>query len=310
MLNKFICLLVALIYVNAINGFAQPNIKADEKSISYLKKFSSDYIKSMLDKKPEMILDYYADNIRLMPEFQKTVMKKSNALLYHKAFLSRFDILEYSRAEIEILDLGPQVVELGMFTMKMKLKSTGKEHELKGKYQNIWKRLENDKLTLITEAWNYNHATDITEHLKFEEVPAVQMAYQAHVPVNNNISFELAALCRLLEATITQHDARIWSQFYSDDATIAFSYNPIYQGRKAVDEFLEKHVSHMPVFEKLDIRNDHIDNLGDYVIEYASHVANWRNGESSGVNTGKNIRIWRRGTDGSLKIFRHIGMYD
>lgn len=66
----------------------------------------------------------------------------------------------------------------------------------------------------------------------------------------------------------------------------------------------------MPIFEKLDIRNDRIDDLGKYVIEYASHIAVIRNGDYSGVGTGKDIRIWRREAGGSLKIFRHMAMYD
>lgn len=308
--TKFIVLLAALICITAPSVFAQPRVKAEEKTVVHLKKFRSDYVKSMLDRKPETLLVYYAENIRLMPEFQKTVMGKSNALSYHKAFSARFDIQEYSRDEIEILDLGSRVVELGMFTMKMTLKSTGKEHEVKGKYQNIWEKLENGKLSLITEAWNYNHQLEIEEQLRFEEAPTVNTALQAHVPVNSHISFELAALNRLMEVTITQHDAKIWSQFYTDDGMFIYSRHPIYEGRKALDEFLEKHVSEMPVFEKLDIRNDRIDDLGQYVIEYASHIANWRSGEYSGINTGKDIRIWRREKEGSLKIFRAMGMYD
>jgi hypothetical protein len=46
------------------------------------------------------------------------------------------------------------------------------------------------------------------------------------------------------------------------------------------------------------------------VIEYASHIAIIRDGEYSGVGTGKNIVIWRREKGGSLKIFRGIAMYD
>ena len=45
-------------------------------------------------------------------------------------------------------------------------------------------------------------------------------------------------------------------------------------------------------------------------MEYASHVANRRSGDHSGVNTGKNLKIWRREADGSLKIFRSIDMYE
>ena len=307
---RFPFLFTALIWVSIINGFAQTVVKVDEKTAGYLEKFRSDYVTSVLNNKPETMASYYANDIRLMPEFQKTIVGKSNALSYHRAFSDRFDAQEFSRDEIEILDLGSQVVELGMFTTKMKLKSTDKEHALKGKYQNIWEKSENGKLTLITEAWNYNHLVEITEQLRFEEVPAIQIAYQAHLPINSSIRFELAALNRLMEVTITQHDAKIWSQFLTDDGMFIYSNNPICQGRKALNEFLEKHAKEMPVFEKLDVRNDRIDHSGDYVIEYASHIANWRNGEHSGVSTGKDIRIWRREKDCSLKIFRQMAMYD
>ena len=64
------------------------------------------------------------------------------------------------------------------------------------------------------------------------------------------------------------------------------------------------------MFEKLDIRNDRVDDLNDFVIEYASHIAIVRNGDWSGVFTGKDLAIWRRTKNGSLKIFRHIAMYD
>ena len=308
--TKAIFLLSALVCMNVINAFTQPTVNADEKTAGYLKKFRSDYTKSILDRKPEMILGYYSENIRLMPEFQKTVMGKSNAMTYYKAFSGRFEIQEYSREELEIIDLGSRVVEFGMFSVKLKLKSTGKEHELKGKYENIWEKAADGKLSLITEAWNYNHQVTIAEHLIFAEVPTVNIALQAHLPVNSSISFELAAYNRLQEVVITQHDAKMWSQFYTDDHMLFYSNTPIYKGRKEIDAFLEEHVKHLPVFEKLDIRNDHIDALGDYVIEYASHIAIIRNGDWSGVSTGKNTRIWRREKDGSLKIFRGVGMYD
>lgn len=306
---NYIILYAALICIGIDPVLAKTD--ADEKTTLHLKKFRADYIKSMLEKKPELIQPYYSENIRLMPEFQKTVMGKGNVLKYHKAFSTRFIITSYNRMEIEILDLGERVVEVGMFEMKLTAQRTNQEHEIKGKYQNIWEKASNRELILITEAWNYNHPTAIEDHLRFEEVPSSDVALQAHVPINSSISFELAALNRLMEVTITQHDAIIWQKFYADDGMFIYSRHPFYQGRKAIDEFLIKHVNEdMPVFEKLDIRTDRIDVLEQYVIEYASHIANWRSGDYSGVNTGKDIRIWRREPDCSLKIFRAMAMYD
>lgn len=308
--SKALLIIVVFLFTKAACVSAQADLTADEKTLAYLKKFRADYVKSMLEKKPELIRSYYGDNARLMTEFVKTIVGKDNAMNYYKSFFAGFDFKSYTRDEIEILDIGPMVVEHGQFTAKVVAKSTGKEHELKGKYQNIWEQGENDKLLLITEGWNYNHQVDIGEQLRFKEVPVVDVALRPHLPINSNISFELAALNKLMEATISEHDAVIWSQFYSDNAILFSKGHPYNEGRKAIDEYIENHVKGLPVFEKLDIRNDRIDNLGTYVIEYASHIANWRSGEHSGVGLGKDLRIWRREKDGSLKIFRHIGMYD
>jgi len=190
------------------------------------------------------------------------------------------------------------------------LKSTGKAYELHGKYLNIWEQKTDGTLLLITEVWNYDHQVEIADQLLFPEVPTVNVAMQAHLPIEDNITFELAALNSLQEKAVTQHDAKLWSQFYTDDFILFRIGKPLFKGRKEIDSFLAEHVKELPIFEKLDIRNDRVDNLGEYVIEYASHIAIIKNGDWSGVSTGKDIRIWRRGSDGSLKIIRGIGTYD
>ena len=306
---KFLLILILLIF--ATDAFSDASATVDEQIASYLRKFRSDYSKGMLENKPELFQVYYSGTVRLMPPFQKTIMGKENSLLYHKSILNRFTIQTFTRKEIEILDLGTQVLETGTLTFQLTSKSTGKQQVLYGKYLNLWAELKNGRLSLITEAWNYDQFYgEIHEGLRVAEVPSVHMALQPNMAISSNISFELAALNRLLDATVTQHDGNTWSQYYSDDAILMASNSPICQGKESIDQYIKLHVKELPVFEELDIRNDRIDNLGTFVVEYASHIASWKNGASSGVGLGKNIRIWRREADHSLKLFRAIGMYD
>lgn len=293
-----------------IGIYSQNDQDINENIKITLNKFRSDYIESFEKENPEILFKYYSENIRIMPELQKTIFGNTNVLSYHKAFQKRFQINSYKREQLEIIDMGSEILEIGKFSFEMKLKETNDKHEITGSYFNLWEKSENN-LQLITEAWNYDHYYgDIHKHLKFENIPSVVIAFEPRVPVNNAISFELSAYCKMLDIAVTQHDANIWSQFFATDAMLIPNYYSPYKGKKAIDTYIEMHVKELPVFEELDIRNDHIDDLGDYVIEYASHVANWRTGEYSGVNTGKNIRIWRREPNCSLKIFRSISMYD
>lgn len=267
-------------------------------------------MQSILGNSPDRVSGYYSDKIRLMPAFQKTLVGKTNAVLYHKLLLTRFEIPEFTKTEIEIHDLGTRIVEIGSVVMRVKLKSTGQKYSVAGKYLELWERRDGNSLALLTSAWNYDHALEVEDQFRFEEISATDVALAAHLPVTNSTRFELAALNRLMEATVTQHDDKVWTQFYADDAMFMYSRHAIVQGRAALDTFLTKHCKEVPEFEKLDIRNDQVDDLGNYVIEYASHIASWRAGEYSGVGLGKDLRIWRREKNGALKIFRHIGMYD
>lgn len=298
-----------LIVIN-ITSHAQLNTTPDSLTTACLKRYRQDFVKAITTGNPEIINGYCGPDVRLMTETQKTMIGKDNALCYYKSFLQRFSVMQYTRQEFEILDLGIRVIESGGFKEKLKLKSTGKEYEINGKYLNIWEQQPDGGLVLITETWNYNHRVEIADQLFFPEVPTVNVAMQSHLPVKDNITFELAALNTFQEKVITEHDAKCWSQFYADDYILFRIGNPLYRGRKQIDSFLEAHVKELPVFEKLAIRNDRVDNLGEYVIEWASHIAVVRNGDWSGVGTGKDIRIWRREKDGALKIIRGIGTYD
>jgi hypothetical protein len=136
------------------------------------------------------------------------------------------------------------------------------------------------------------------------------MAFHARVPVTAGISLELAALCKLQESVIIQHDGKTWALFYTDDAILLANHGGVVSGRKALDDYTIEHAKSLPVFEKLDIRTDQIDDLGKFVIEYGTGVAIWKVDEYSGVSLGKNIRVWRRAENGALQTWRAISMYD
>jgi ketosteroid isomerase-like protein len=259
--------------------------------------------------KPEGAVRPLADSVRLMPAYQKTVLGKADAATYYQAFLKRFAVRAYERSPIEVADLGTRVMEIGRFTMT--LAARGSETQtLVGKYMDLWEKSPSGALTLHTAAWNHDEAPKIAEQLRFAEVLSVHMALQARLPVTAGIGLELAALQKLQESAIAQRDGKTWALFYADDAILLANQGTVVSGRKALDEYHERHAKALPVFEKLDLRTHQIDDLGEYVVEYASGVVTWRADEWSGVNLGKGILIWRRTDGGMPRIWRAISMYD
>lgn len=266
------------------------------------------HAKAFQDEDVSFLLQGVSEDIRLMPEFQSTIISKANAEAYYEAFFDRFEISSCERQSFEVTDIGEYVVELGHFNME--IQDDKKDYSLKSRYLCIWEKQGGDLIKTI-EAWNYSHATDLQDRLRFKEVPSLIPAFAAHVPIADNISFELQALNVLMSNIIIRHDHEVWSQFFSDDGMFVYTANPIYQGRQQLDAFIKKHATEeIGVFEHLDIRNDTILESGNYVIELASHIASYRSGQYSGINTGKDLRIWRREENGTLKIYRQIAMYD
>ncbi len=273
--------------------------------------FNNALTTSMLAGQPELLSPFVNDTARLMPEFQMTVMNKVNVLQYYSSFARRFNVNSFSRTRSELLKLDDHwIIDWGLFETHLKHRDTGKEYELRGKYMDVWKRNSQGTLTLVTQAWNFNHQIDFGDLLRFSDVVTVNVAIGAHVTVQSRISFELAAYSELMRSTVQLHDSVRWSMFYADDGNFMYSNHPVYNGRRALNAFFKEHAAQLPIFENLDLRTDHIENLGKFVIEYSSHTAFVRGGNWSGTGTGKDLRVWRREQDGTLRIFRHIAMYD
>jgi ketosteroid isomerase-like protein len=276
-----------------------------------LQRYRTSHVQGLLAGSADPFLAFpQADVVRLMPITQPTVFGAANAAAYYRAFLSRFTVRDYTRTSVGQYDLGPRVVEIGRFAQKLVNKDTGETFDLNGKYLDAWEKLADGGLRLVTAAWNSDTWLPNPEALRFVDVPSVRTAFEPRASLATELGFELAALGLLHETAVKQRDARLWSRFYADDAIMLANIGGLQVGRKAIDDYIVAHCPQLPIFEKLDLRNDRIEEAGEYVFEYASQVANWRRGDSSGVSTGKNLRIWRREPGRGLKIILAIGAYD
>lgn len=111
--------------------------RVDRKTVQHLDSFRKSYSESWLNGSADLMAPYYADDIRLMPEFQQTVIGRENAIKYHRAFNDRFSVTSVKREEIETLDLGGQIAELGTFKQVLQVKTSGQIFEIEGTYLNL-----------------------------------------------------------------------------------------------------------------------------------------------------------------------------
>lgn len=300
-------LLASLVATAFGNDPAPPASPAD---VSFLQSYRERQVAAMRSGDASFVAPAAAGDIRLMTEAQPTVIGAANASAYFRALFSRWSVADYARTPAGDYSLGSHLVEVGRFAARLTRKADGAAWSGNGKYLELWTRRADGTPALAASIWNYDTVPPDGDSMRFAEVPATRTALVRRAPVDSDVTFELAALGRLLESAVTAHDDVLWSRFYDDQALLLPNNGPWCGGKGAIDAYLADHCRQLPVFEKLDIRNDHVVPDGDFVFEFASHVASWRAGDSSGVSTGKNLRIWRREPDHALKIIFQISAYD
>jgi len=226
-LKLFICL---LLLVEGNHLIAQKSIAPSIKAQEYLSDFRAKTISAMMKSSPEILEAYYSDSIRVMPELQKSLLGKNNAAAYSRAFLERFQVKNYQRSAIEISDLGSQILEIGEMSMTLVLKGTGEEFDIKGAYFDLWLEQANGDLKLLTQCWNYDqYYTDLHPHLAFHDLPGTHIALLPNINITDDLSLQITAYGRFLDAVVTEHNAVGWAQFYSDDAMLVTNYHPPYK---------------------------------------------------------------------------------
>lgn len=308
---KVLYLFLLITIGNVVKGqtFAVENFK-NEKVLKRLNSFHKVYKESLSNKQFNKLMEYYDGDVMSMPEYQASLINKENVTKYYSLLTKRFTIKTFDRTLVEIIDLDNRLIEIGDFSTSYHLIEKDTTYQLKGSYLNIWEQSKNGDLKLLVESWNYRHDVKDRAMFTFSELEKSSWNDSFLKIDTSSIAFELAALNELMVKTVSTHNPTIWSQFFSSDAKYIYSHTPVQKGKTEITHHLIDHCKYLPTFDQLLIGNNKIEVLDDYVIEYASHYVDWSYGAIKGISTGKDLRIWKRMPDCSLKIFRQIAMYD
>lgn len=268
----------------------------------------SDYIQGMNGESVSLIVGHYAADIRLMPEANPIVLGVGNAKLFFTSLFRQYDNIRYTREKTRLLEMEGYIAEIGVYRFEAK-NGEGIERKVEGSYVNLW-QIDGVRYRLIADIWNFDHGIDFKHEMQFNQVPSVVTALQGHVPINTPMALELAAYGALSDLTIPLRDGHVIGQFYADDAMILSNYRAPIIGGEAIRAHWLEYAKKLASFETLQSRSDKIIPAGEYVIQFASHIAAWRSETATGVSTGKHLRIWKRQTHGGIRTLVLISAYD
>jgi hypothetical protein len=233
----------------------------------------------------------------LMIDYQPTIIGafaiKSyiDSLLTHNTFSDiRFKSLETYLYKDVVIDIG-------------NLEWERNNNRERGKYWNVWKLIEKDVYVLQSHSFGFYHKAISPELLRFQiETDSF------NTPIQDN--FELMAYNALMEKAVKKRDGVLRAEFFTEDASFfPFEETPKIT-KKVLLPYLIQYNSGDVTIKEINVFTIDYEKLEDGFIEYNGFNVNWQAGNFQGKTKGKGIRIWKRQADGSLKIFREIGLHD
>lgn len=292
-------------------GFALIGSAVAETPLSELDRYRVSFSEAMVDERTAPIVAAYDEQTRVMPEYQETGVGPQSAEDYFSAYFDRFDVSAFEKTEIETHDFDTIVVEIGTFAITQEQRATSERHRWEGTYFDVWERDDVGKLTLVSQAWNYDAPyKGLRELAHFELNSSLPAQRLPGLPIKDRRMYEIRALREMgRRSMMSGHPNRV-PLIYADDAMYAPHDRPMTWGFENIRSFLEEYTAFWPPFDFVDTSTDRIDFLGRYVVEHMSYNLRWVGEDQSGVSIGKGIRIWKRSEEGLLQSYRQISMHD
>lgn len=252
---------------------------------------------------------FYEPTVMSMPEYQPILCGIQALSAYYKELFRRQRIHSNERTTQELIDLGKTVIEIGSFRKTYSSSESDSVQDVSGKFCTIWKQQPDHSFKIAKEAFGFftdlPRPADWVVSLNGQSCPAV-------IHDEGLLPFELRAYNALVEKYVRNGKGALRSQFFTNDGQFMPFAHPTVKGITDLRDYLVAYDTRSPEFhfDSLEVVTYDFEYIGDYVLEYPRFFVKWRMGGQSGHVQGKNIRIWRRQPDHSLKLYLELSTHD
>ena len=278
--------------------------------------FNERFTEGMLTGDSSVFLGSFSQEVKVMPEYDKSFLGKNNAKIYYDALFDQIQISRYERSQMEVLDIGQRRIEIGTFQMTIEHGTKGKSAaegpvSIPGTYFEVWDTSSKNDHKLLSQAWNYDEKVERENTLLRTSIAGgVRYAHEPIVPIKTAISYELAAKRALSVRLMQQRNTDAMAFGMADDAMYSTHETPPLIGKQAIKDYWRIYAEGWPSFDYLDTNNHQLYVHKDYVLTHNSYNMRWSTRDYSGISTGKGIALFKRNANGILQGYRTIAMHD
>jgi ketosteroid isomerase-like protein len=286
----------------------QPAEKADTVK-QQLQKLSDLLTRAEANDDTKSFLAFYDENVISMPEYQPMMRGINEVRSFYTEIFERQDVKSYRRQTEEVIHVGNTIIEIGTFRKEYALLKSDTILTLNGKYCNIWNVRENGGLKIKGEIFGFFHPVDSPQHFV---VNLQTRAGESEIYPVDQVPIELRAYNALMEKYVKNGEGALRSQFFTDDGKFMPFAHPTVTGMNELKPYLVAYDTHGEgfKFDSISVYTYYYEYFDGYVLEYPKFKVKWSTPTSSGRAEGKNVRIWKRQKDRSLKLYLEISTHD
>lgn len=305
---KFI-ILVTLSFIGVDNLFAQVDKKADNLKQRIQK---SSTILTIAEKNDDIktFLALYEENAISMHDYQPMLRGINDIETYYKEIFRRQRIKVFQREIEEVINLGKTtIVEIGTFKKECSVQEADSILVLNGKYCCVWNIQADGSLKIKGEIFGFFHEIKSPENF----VVSLQNHFvESDIHKESEIPIELRAYNALMEKYVKNGEGALRSQFFTNDGRFMPFSHPTLTGMDELKPYLIAYDTRGVdfKFDFLSVYTYDYEYFDEYVLEYPKFKVKWSTPSASGVAEGKNIRIWKRQRDKSLKLYLEISTHN
>lgn len=260
--------------------------------------------RALIDHKADA---FYLEDSLSLHDSQPALYGRAHIRAWHTAMRARRQITAYRPEVREVFDFDLTLIETGDFNISWQM-TNGQIETASGKYLLVWEKQADGRLRLKAEVRNWV-APPIDESAFF-----VELAPQTPPsPPDTALAAELSLLNERNATGVKNHDLAMRLSFYADDTLLMPRNTTPKSGMAQIRPYLTAYVENGrgATFDTVRVWTEDFQDLGrGYVLEYFRFQVDWLAGDKAGTVSGGGVRLWRRGPDGDLKIFREIGTHD
>ncbi len=243
----------------------------------------------------------FLDEAALLPEYHKSLWGKSNISAYYGQFFDSTQTLKFNKESFEILKLDGYYVELGTFQHTYKT-PLGKDFGYNGKYLTYWKFSEKNTPKILAHIWG------ASKYFEAENLNFVTVATKCKEKLTPKSKWEndIEKMRQFAYDAVFAGDARTQLTTYADDATYMTYYDPPFIGKEQISGYFHSHYNPDVPMDSLMTKSVKIIEMGEHALKFGEYRVEWTwEGQPSYIE-GKGLTLFRRGLDGSVKIFRQM----